>query len=220
MSTSAFRNQGDQHSLTLPHGRHALSREIVRASQRGRMLDAMADVVYEKGYGATTVAAVTEKAGVSRKTFYEQFSDKEACFLAAFDTGVAVLVGFLREEAEEIEGWRERLQVGLEAFFRLLSEEPAFTHLLAVEALAAGPVSRRRRGALVAGFAEVYRRTNEEARAEDPAIAPIHEQQCRAIAGGVDEVIRGYVEQGRIADLPELNEEMLDFVMANVARRA
>src|SRR5882724_3806888 len=64
----------------LPSGRHGLAREAVVASQRGRLLDAMAEVVAEKGYQATTVADVVERAGVSRRTFYEQFPDREACF--------------------------------------------------------------------------------------------------------------------------------------------
>ncbi len=220
MTTSAFRHQGSAHDLHLPHGRHALSRELVRASQRGRMLDAMADVVSDKGYGPTTVADVTARAGVSRKTFYEQFADKQACFLAAFDAGVAVLVAHLREQTADVEGWHDRLEAGLTAFFGLLALEPAFTRCLAIEAFAAGPEAVNRRAALVAGFAEVYRRTNEQARAEDDAVIELDSQICSAIAGGVDEVLRGYVHANRIAQIDELVPSMLDFVSANVSRRA
>src|SRR5258706_9322051 len=60
----------------LPSGRHGLTREAVVASQRGRLVDAMAQVVAEKGYPAATVADVGERAGGSRRTFYEQFADK------------------------------------------------------------------------------------------------------------------------------------------------
>ena len=220
MTTSAFRGQGVLHDLSLPHGRHHLSRELVRASQRGRMLDAMAQVVSEKGYGPATIADVTARAGVSRKTFYEQFTDKLDCFLASFDVGVAVLVSHLREQSAGVEGWHDRLQAGLNAFFTLLAEEPAFTHCLAIEAFAAGPNARKRRAALVAGFAEVYRRANAQARAEDPGIVELDIAVCRAIAGGVDEALRGYVEAGRVREVPELVPVMLEWVAANVARRA
>ena len=71
----------------LPRGPHRLAREEVLASQRGRMLAAIAEAVAEKGYAATTVADVVGRAGVSRKTFYEHFADKEECFLAAWDAG-------------------------------------------------------------------------------------------------------------------------------------
>src|SRR6187401_183309 len=81
----------------LPRGPHRLAREVVLASQRGRLIDAMAVVVAAKGYTAATVADVIGHAGVSRKTFYEHFRDKEACFLAVYDAGVEVLLATMRE---------------------------------------------------------------------------------------------------------------------------
>src|SRR5213080_4602099 len=79
-------------SRPLPRGPHGLERDVVLASQRGRMLGAMADAVASKSYAATTVADVVAGAGVSRKTFYEHFRDKEECFLAAFDAGVGLVL--------------------------------------------------------------------------------------------------------------------------------
>ncbi len=69
----------------LPKGPHRLSRKQVTASQRQRILDAVLDVVGERGYAAATVAHVTTAAGVSRTPFYEQFRSKQDAFLAAYD---------------------------------------------------------------------------------------------------------------------------------------
>lgn len=69
----------------LPKGPHSLSREQVQASQRQRTLDAILDVVGERGYAGATVAHVTTAAGISRTTFYELFANKEDAFLAAYD---------------------------------------------------------------------------------------------------------------------------------------
>ena len=55
----------------------------------------MAEAVAEHSYGATTIAHVVSHAGVSRKTFYEHFRDKEHCFLAMYDTGIAFVLGRL-----------------------------------------------------------------------------------------------------------------------------
>ena len=95
-STLAFLNVQDRPAPLsdivdgpLPSGRHSLTRDAVLASQRGRLLDAMAEAVAEHSYGATTIAHVVSHAGVSRKTFYEHFRDKEHCFLAMYDTGIA-----------------------------------------------------------------------------------------------------------------------------------
>ncbi len=75
-----------------PRGRHRLPPEVVARSQRERLLEAAVRVVAAKGYGAMTVGDLTKEAGVSRTTFYELFEDKEACFLAAYDNAVEVLV--------------------------------------------------------------------------------------------------------------------------------
>ena len=69
----------------LPKGPHGLTRKQVRTSQRQRILDAILDVVGEHGYAAATVADVTTAAGISRSTFYEQFRNKQAAFLTAYD---------------------------------------------------------------------------------------------------------------------------------------
>src|SRR3954462_5974198 len=95
-------------------------------SQRGRMLDAMAAAVAEKGYAATTVADVIKRAGVSRKTFYEQFRDKEDCFLAAYDMGVDLLLGALREAGGEEEDLVERARRRTRAYLETLAAEPDF----------------------------------------------------------------------------------------------
>ena len=39
--------------------------------------------------GNVTVAQVVERAGVSRRTFYEVFEDREDCLLAALEEGIA-----------------------------------------------------------------------------------------------------------------------------------
>ena len=56
--------------------------------QRARMLVAMVEVCAEHGPANVTVAGVVERAGVSRRTFYEIFDDCEDCLLAALDEGL------------------------------------------------------------------------------------------------------------------------------------
>src|SRR4051812_24329832 len=108
-------------SRSLPRGPHRLARDEVVASQRGRMLDAIAETVALRGYGATTVADVVERAGVSRKTFYEHFRDKEECFLVAYDTGVEVLMATMRAGEP------------IRAYLETLAAEPAFARTFLIE---------------------------------------------------------------------------------------
>src|SRR5688572_25002049 len=127
----------------LPRGRHGLTREEVITSQRGRMLAAMADAVAERGYANTSVAEVTRRAGVSRETFYEQFADKEACFLAAYDGALQLLrehVGHAAGEASAGGASREdALRAALDAYLHTLATEPAVARTFLIEVYAAGP---------------------------------------------------------------------------------
>ena len=200
----------------LPSGRHGLPRETVAASQRGRLLDAMAQVVAEKGYAATTVADVVERAGVSRRTFYEQFADKEACFLAAYDAGLAAVLGRIREtvEADPAAGWREQARAGVEAFLALLASEPAFARALQVEILTAGPAALERRDGMLVVFAGIWRNVHEAARAEEPALPALPDEVFTVLTAGLEELIRDCVRTRGTAALPELAEPILRTVFA------
>src|SRR5438067_613553 len=110
----------------LPSGRHRLTREAVKQSQRGRLLFAIAQVVAERGYAAATVADIVDRASVSRSTFYEQFPDKEACFIAAFDYGVEFVLGRMQQawEALKTPDWRDHVRSDLETYIGVLAREP------------------------------------------------------------------------------------------------
>ena len=97
---------------------------MIARSQRERLLEAAIRVVAEKGYAATTVADLTREAGISRTTFYEMFEDKEACFLAAYDGAVDVLVRRISAAYEAEERWPDRARAGLAALLEALAEEP------------------------------------------------------------------------------------------------
>ena len=122
----------------LPRRPHAPARAALRASQRGRLLCAIADAVAERGYAATSVADVIARAGVSRKTFYAHFEDKEACFLASYDVGADAIHAALAESAAGLEDWEEVLDAALGTWLAVLASDLAFTRAYMVEVWAAG----------------------------------------------------------------------------------
>lgn len=203
-------------SSRLPSGRHGLTREAVVASQRGRLIDAMADVVADKGYPATTVADVVERAGVSRRTFYEQFADKEACFLAAYDVGVTVVLGRIREAVEVAPGagWREQARSGVEALLALLASESAFARALQVEILTAGPAALERRAGMLAMFSLIWRGVHERARAEEPELPPLPEELFTVLTAGFEELIRDCIRVRGTDALPTLADPIVRTVIA------
>jgi len=190
----------------LPSGRHRLTREDVVASQRGRLIEAMVEVVAEKGYGPVTVADVVEGASVSRRTFYEQFAGKEECFLAAYDAGVEYALARLAEAAEglETDDWRARTESDIATYLRVLSDESAFAWALHVEVLGAGPAALERRAQIFAMFAERTRRAHKLARGADDRLPELPDEAFLLHTGGMDELIRECLRTRGAAALPDL----------------
>jgi AcrR family transcriptional regulator/DNA-binding MarR family transcriptional regulator len=122
-----------------------LGRGEVGEIQRGRMLAAAVDVVQDVGYARMTVARIIARARVSRKTFYDVFSGREDCFLAAFDQAVDRARELAEEAYEREPRWRDGIRAALARLLIFMEEEPALARLCIVEALAAGDLVLERR---------------------------------------------------------------------------
>jgi AcrR family transcriptional regulator/DNA-binding MarR family transcriptional regulator len=131
-------------------GPDGLPREHVSEIQRLRILGAMGEVAAERGAGAVTVAHVVARAGVSRRTFYDLFEDREECFLAAFEEAIGQASGTVLEAWEAPGSWRERVRDALAALLVFFDTHPAAARLCVVEALAAGPRALDHRRTVVA----------------------------------------------------------------------
>lgn len=203
----------------LPRGRHRLARELVTASQRGRLLDALAETVAERGYAAATIADIVARAQVSRTTFYEHFESKEECFLAAYDAGVEVLLGAIAEAAAPVEGWRGKVVASIEAYLDVLAAEPAFARTMMVEAMAAGDAALERRRAMHDRLASGLERLHAAARAEEPSSPELPPVAYAAIIRGVDGVLSEEVRAGRHAELPALLDALVRWHFVNLEGR-
>jgi AcrR family transcriptional regulator len=118
--------------------------------QRARMLSSAAAVVSEYGFGQMSVARVTARARVSRRTFYDVFADREDCFLALFEDALARVAERVVGAYEGERAWREQVRAGLGALLVFLDERPALARLLIVDALSAGPRVLSRRAQVLA----------------------------------------------------------------------
>ena len=138
----------------LPRGRHSLTRAQVTDAQRLRLAVGLAEAMVDRGYVGTPVAAILERAGVSRQTFYELYGDKLACFLDALDLAGAVLVGRLAEVVDGDGDPVDRAAHAVESYLQTITAHPAFARLYIVEVHAAGPEAMRRRAELQAQVVE------------------------------------------------------------------
>ena len=148
-----------------PRARAALERERVAEIQRVRMLGAMVDLTRERGAERVTVAHVVARAGVSRRTFYEIFADREACLMAALDEAIeqiaaAVLPAYQRDRA-----WLGRIRAGLTAALKFFDEQPAVAALCVVDALGAGLAALERRARILDALVTAVDRGRRDASA-------------------------------------------------------
>lgn len=123
----------------------AAGRRKLGGIQRARIVAAMTEVASERGAGNVTVAHVVARSGVSRRTFYDLFHDRDDCLMAAFEEVTGRIAARVLPACEGHVRWQERIRAGLFELLGFLDEEPAAARLWFVETLAAGPVALERR---------------------------------------------------------------------------
>jgi AcrR family transcriptional regulator len=195
--------------LPAGRGRHSLSREQVLRSQRERMLEAMIDAVAERGYNRTSIVEVAARAGVGRQAFYDQFGDKESCFIAAHDWLLERLANYVTPAYEQEGPWPERIGHGLAALLTAIAYRPQGARLALIEVLAAGPRAHQRHLDAI----EAFTRFLDQGR-DETAVGPMLPPALAAIvAGGVAARIHQEVAAGHTSQLPRLHPELLYHVL-------
>lgn len=200
-----------------PAGVRTLPADLVKAVQRERLLAAMIDAIVEIGYNTLTVQNVLSRAGISRPTFYEQFEDKEDCFLAAFDAAAARMRERVEASvADSGPSWRDRLRGGLVGLLDFVAEEPDEARAVIVEARASTPAGLRRRDELLDGYAACIDALVREDLDEPPsAIA------AAGVVGGIESVLYARLQRGETEQLDELLPSLMYFaVLAYAGREA
>ena len=184
----------------LPPGRHGLSRSFVEANQRQRILDAVADATSLAGYQAMSVEHVVSAAGVSRRTFYDNFNSKEDAFLTAYDEIGAQLVMSVKAAYDGSTNFPDGVIACLRTFLKFVASVPHYADMCIVEVLAAGPPALARRNAVMNAMAVLLQQGAEtmEDRIRPPALT------AETIVGGIYEIVYSRVLQGRTGELPEL----------------
>lgn len=193
-----------------PSGVRKLPPDLVRAVQRERLIVAMLRAASELGYRETNVQDVIDRAGVSRPTFYEHFSNKEDCFLAAFDTSARRLREQVDAATSEGEGWRDRLRLGMEAVLNFIQAEPDTARTVIVEARAASAEAVMRRVELLDHFSVCL---DSQARALLPADARFSEITASGVVGGVEALLYSRLCKSEFEDIDDLLPSMMYFAV-------
>jgi AcrR family transcriptional regulator len=194
-----------------PSGVRKLPSDLIRAVQRERMIVAMLSAAADLGYLETNVQDVLDRAGVSRPTFYEHFSNKEDCFLAAFDTSAARLLKKVDAAVHEGgEVWRDRVRYGLEALLKFAVREPDTARTMVVEARAASSAAVRRRVELMDHFANCLETQARDLLPEGRSQSPM---TASGIVGGVESLLYSRLCKQEYAQLESLLPSLMYFVV-------
>jgi AcrR family transcriptional regulator len=195
----------------LPPGRHGLPREFVVHNQRERLIAGLAEAIAENGYSGTTIAHITRHAAVSRRTFYEHFSSKDECFVAAYDTVMVELRDRVSAAFDGAEDWPHAVKAGIGAMLEFLAAEPSLARLCMVEALVAGPVVVERYDAAIQSFVP-YFQSGREGRPPE-VLARLSPTTEEALVGGMVSLISRRIIAGKAEELEELLPDLVEFTL-------
>jgi TetR/AcrR family transcriptional regulator len=195
----------------LPRGPHQLGKGEVAENQRLRMYGAMVEAVATNGYGRTSVKQVVTLAGVSRRAFYEQFANKQECFLATLDLIASRTMDRIAATYRSTEGaLDERLSAALRTFAEIVQEDPKGSRLMLVDAPSAGPAGWKRLTKTLTAFEKRFAASFSQA----PDAGPLPEPVARAIVGGLRRATFVRLLEGRSDEMPGLVEHMLSWTLA------
>jgi AcrR family transcriptional regulator len=169
-------------------------------------MDALAQLTAEQGYEATKISDIVKRAGVARKTLYDNFEGKEEVFLAAFDSARDEVLRRVEEGAVDGD-WQGRIEGGLAAFLAYVAEQPTLARMCMIEALSATPATTKRYEDTLESFVELTRRTLPQDTRLPVTIA-------ESLVGGVAWIVYQQIRRGEAERAEDLLPELTEFMTA------
>lgn len=192
-----------------PDPNNAPDLRLVSSPKRQRILDGMLEAVGAEGYERTSVRTVLDRTGIYRQAFYDNFSDKDDCYLHAFDAGLHRLEARVLASAAGEDAWIGQLRTGLGALLDFLDAEPDVGRALIVEVHAAKPEALAKRNAAMDRVHGFLDRAREEVPAGEapPAIAP------EGISAGIHAIVHSRLATGADDGFRDLLPEFMYFAV-------
>jgi AcrR family transcriptional regulator len=186
------------------------------APARQRLIDALSVAIAERGYRATTVADVVRIARTSRRTFYEHFAGRDACFLALFEQTTSHTLAQIAAAARPEAPWWEQVDAAVDAYIEAVSAQPALQQSFVRELPGLGRAGAEHQRLVIERVAQALVEIVESARRAHPELAsrPLGRDVAIVLVGGLRELLVISIQQGR--DLHELRAGAAEVVMAIV----
>jgi AcrR family transcriptional regulator len=208
VQSGAFGNARSSRRAANPRPGGRVGHAHVVAMQRSRLLSAAVGSVAELGWDGASIGRITERAGVSRRTFYEQFDNREECLIAVLENAVAQITAQIAEAGLAELLWRERVRAGLWTILCHFDREPALARVCLVESRRGGGMVLDYRQEIIELLVEIVDQGRGEARANEPTALAAH-----GVVGGVFEVLYSQLLRGEGEPLRGLLGELTGMIV-------
>jgi AcrR family transcriptional regulator len=188
-------------------GGHPLRQEVVAHHQRQRILDGAAKVFAERGYRQASVADIVKAAAIARKRFYENFSSKEDCFLALYDSATAAALDEVSKAcAQSIGGFPDRVAAGIGALLATIDADRDVARAWVVEGPAVGPAINARFEKVIGDFATLLRSGRGDAGSSE-----LPETVEETVVGGLYWLLYHALLEKRPKKMSRLRTQLVEF---------
>ncbi len=185
---------------------------------RGRLLDGLATSLATRGYRETTVADIVRNAKTSKRTFYDQYSSKEACFVELLRTNNEDLIARIRGAIDPDGDWEQQVHNAVDAYVAHIASRPAITLSWIREAPALGDAALPLNRLAMEHLTDMVVDLTSGSGFERAGIAPISRPVALILLGGLRELTALLVEDGR--DVAELTEPAVTAALAMLGTRS
>jgi AcrR family transcriptional regulator len=187
------------------------------AEFRRRLLDGMAAAIDERGFRESTIADVVRHARTSRRTFYEHFASKQACFIALLRESNAEMVRYIAAAVDPHAPWRTQVRQAIEAWITCAQSQPAVTLSWIRETPALGDDARQLQREAIEAFIVLIQTLTDTAELRAAGIVPPPRQFAIMLLGGLRELIATTVEDG--GDVSDITEVAVEATTAMLGPR-
>jgi AcrR family transcriptional regulator len=193
-----------------------LASALTDPTPRLRLIGAMAATLCDKNYAAISVADVVRAARVSKRTFYEHFATREACYLATYEALSNALLERIEQtvESESESPVERRLLAAAQAYLSALQEVPALARSFFLEIQLAGPDALTARRQVHQRFADVLRVLVAKGKREGAEVRALSPDMSVALVGAINELLTVRIEAGRLHELTQLQAAVVELFEA------
>ena len=188
-----------------------------KSNFRQRLLDALEEAIAEDGYPRTTVADIVRRARTSRRTFYEHFDSREACFVALLTEANAEQVRQISAAVDANAPWRSQVRQAIEAWISSGESRSSLMLSWIRDGPSLGAAAHRLQRDAMENFIEMVHALGDTGEFRAAGVGPVSRQRIIMLLGGLRELTAITVEEG--GRMSDVTEEAVDASIALLAPR-